>query len=129
MMKKLLAVLLVVMMLVPAAFAEETMVAPRILVAYLSRSGENYNVGVPREGSASATYAGYIEKGNTALLAEAIAAATGGDLFAITTVIPYPDDYATMLQVAQEEIDTDAYTGGGRTERPGQPILPAGNYQ
>ena len=108
MMKKLLAVLLVVMMLVPAAFAEETTVAPRTLVAYLSRSGENYNVGVPREGSASATYAGYIEKGNTALLAEAIAAATGGDLFAITTVIPYPDDYATMLQVAQEEIDTDA---------------------
>ena len=108
MMKKLLAVLLVVMMLVPAAFAEETTVAPRILVAYLSRSGENYNVGIPREGSASAAYAGYIEKGNTTLLAEAIAEATGGDLFAITTVTPYPDDYATMLQVAQDEIDTDA---------------------
>ena len=80
----------------------------RILVAYLSRSGENYHIGVPKEGSASAAYAGYVEKGNTAILAEIIAQAIGGDLLAITTVTPYPDDYATMLQVAQEEIDTDA---------------------
>ena len=79
-----------------------------ILVAYLSRSGENYHVGVPKEGSASAAYAGYVEKGNTAILAKVIAQATGGDLFAITTVTPYPDDYETMLQVAQEELDTDA---------------------
>ena len=107
-MKKLLVVILVLMMLVPTALAEEVSSTPRILVAYLSRSGENYNVGVPREGSVSASYAGYIEKGNTAILAETIAEATGGDLFAITTVTPYPDDYVTMLQVAQEEIDTDA---------------------
>ncbi len=79
-----------------------------ILVAFLSRSGENYNVGTPKEGSESAAYAGYIEKGNTAILAEIIAEATGGDLFAITTANPYPDDYASMLQVAQEEIATDA---------------------
>ena len=107
-MKKLLAVILILIMTVPMAFAEETLSEPRILVAYLSRAGENYNVGVVKEGSASAAYAGYIEKGNTAILAEAIAEATGGDLFAITTVTPYPDDYATMLQVAQEEIDTNA---------------------
>ena len=107
-MKKLLAVILILIMTVPMAFAEETLSEPRILVAYLSRAGENYNVGVVKKGSASAAYAGYIEKGNTAILAEAIAEATGGDLFAITTVTPYPDDYATMLQVAQEEIDTNA---------------------
>ena len=107
-MKKLLAVLLILMVLVPTAFAEEAVSAPRILIAYLSRAGENYNVGIPRAGSASAAYAGYIEKGNTAILAEIIAEATGGDLFAITTVTPYPDDYATMLQVAQAEIDADA---------------------
>ena len=107
-MKKLIAILLVLLMIVPVTFAEETDTAPRILVAYLSRAGENYNVGVPQAGSASASYAGYIEKGNTTILAEAIANATGGDLFAITTVTPYPDDYATMLQVAQNEIDTDA---------------------
>ena len=107
-MKKLLAVILVLIMTIPMTFAEETLSEPRILVAYLSRAGENYNVGVVKEGSASAAYAGDIEKGNTAILAEAIAEATGGDLFAITTVTPYPDDYATMLQVAQEEIDTNA---------------------
>ena len=107
-MRKLLAVIFILIMIVPAALAEETVSEPRILVAYLSRAGENYNVGTVKEGSVSAAYAGYIEKGNTAILAEAIAEATGGDLFAITTVIPYPDDYATMLQAAQDEIDTDA---------------------
>ena len=59
-------------------------------------------------GSASAAYAGYIEKGNTAIMAALIAELTGGDLFEITTVTPYPEDYASMLRVAQEEIDTDA---------------------
>ena len=107
-MKKLLAVILILIMTIPMALAEETLSEPRILVAYLSRAGENYNVGTVKEGSASAAYAGYIEKGNTAILAEVIAEATGGDLFAISTVTPYPDDYATMLQVAQEEINTDA---------------------
>ena len=107
-MKKLLALVLVYMMLVPTVSAERPETVPRILVAYLSRAGENYNVGVVKKGSASAAYAGYIEKGNTAILAETIAEATGGDLFVITTVTPYPDDYATMLQVAQEEIDINA---------------------
>ena len=107
-MKKLLVVILALFLVVPMALAEETLSEPRILIAYLSRAGENYNVGVPQAGSASASYAGYIEKGNTAILAETIASATGGDLFAITTVTPYPDDYASMLRVAQEEIDTDA---------------------
>ena len=107
-MKRLFALVLVFMMLVPTVCAEKSETTPRILVAYLSRAGENYNVGIVKEGSASAAYTGYIEKGNTAILAEAIANATGGDLFAITTVTPYPDDYATMLQVAQEEINADA---------------------
>lgn len=89
------------------SFAEED-AAPRVLVAFLSRAGENYNVGTAKEGSASASYAGYIEKGNTAMMAVLIAEATGGDLFEITTVAPYPEDYATMLRIAQEEIDTDA---------------------
>ena len=106
-MKKLMAILLLLALSIPSAVAEEA-AAPRVLVAYLSRAGENYNVGEPREGSASAAYAGYIEKGNTAMMAAVIAELTGGDLFEITTVTPYPEDYAAMLQVAQEEIDTDA---------------------
>ena len=105
-MKKLLTVILLLALLIPASMAEEA--APRVLVVYLSRAGENYSVGVPRVGSASAAYAGYIEKGNTAMMAAVIAELTGGDLFEIQTVTPYPEDYASMLRVAQEEIDTDA---------------------
>ena len=41
-------------------------------------------------------------------MAAVIAELTGGDLFEIQTVTPYPEDYASMLRVAQEEIDTDA---------------------
>lgn len=104
--KWLTAAVCLVMMLVGAAALGEG--KPHVLVAYLSRAGENYAVGVTKEGSASAAYAGYIEKGNTAILAEAIAEATDGDLFEITPATPYPDDYASMLKVAQEEIDTDA---------------------
>lgn len=109
-MKKMIAFLLALALicLMLPAFAEEAAQAPRILVAYLSRAGENYNVGEAREGSASAAYAGYIEKGNTAMMAALIAELAGGDLFEITTVTPYPEDYASMLRVAQEEIDTDA---------------------
>lgn len=109
-MKKMICALMVLAMLigVTGAYAEEQTASPRILVAYLSRAGENYNVGEPREGSASAAYAGYVEKGNTAIMAALIAEMTGGDLFEITTVTPYPDDYAAMLQVVQEEIDSDA---------------------
>ena len=105
-MKKLIAVLLLLSVMIPAAVAEGE--PSRVLVAYLSRAGENYNVGIPQAGSASAAYAGYIEKGNTAMMAAVIADMTGGDLFEIQTVTPYPEDYASMLRVAQEEIDTDA---------------------
>ena len=109
-MKKNLVMLMLLVLICSAvpSLAEERAETPHILVAYLSRAGENYNVGETREGSASAAYAGYIEKGNTAIMAALIAEMTGGDLFEITTVTPYPEDYASMLRVAQEEIDTDA---------------------
>ncbi len=104
-MKKLIAVLTVLCLLCGAAMAEAS---PRILIAYVSRAGENYNVGVTDPDSASAAYAGYIEKGNTEIVAETIAELTGGDLYHITTVEPYPDDYASMLTRAQEELDNNA---------------------
>ncbi len=104
-MKKLFAFVLVLCLLCGAAMAES---APRILIAYVSRAGENYNVGVADPDSASAAYAGYIEKGNTQIVAETIAELTGGDLYHITTVEPYPDDYASMLTRAREELDDNA---------------------
>lgn len=66
-----------------------------ILIAYFSRAGENWNVG-------------FVEKGNTAIMGEYIQDFTGGDIFEIIPETPYPDDYATMLDMAQNEIDTDA---------------------
>ena len=45
-MKKLFAVILLLALLIPSALAEAA--APRVLVVYLSRAGENYNVGVTR---------------------------------------------------------------------------------
>lgn len=63
---------------------------------------------MPDPDSASASYAGYIEKGNTAILAEIVAELTGGDLFEIVPVTPYPDDYASMLALAEREASEGA---------------------
>ena len=104
-MKKIFAFMMILCLLCGTAMAEAS---PRILIAYVSRAGENYNVGITDPDSASAAYAGYIEKGNTQIVAEIIADLTGGDLYHITTVEPYPDDYASMLTRAQEELDADA---------------------
>lgn len=92
--------------LMPTALAEEP--AGRILIAYVSRASENYNVGVTDPNSASASNAGYIEKGNTEIMAEHIAELTGGDLYCITTIDPYPEDYQSMLTRAREELDSNA---------------------
>lgn len=69
---------------------EDENTGSNILVAYFSRAGENYNVGV-------------IEKGNTAIIAEMIGTHTGGDLFQIETVNPYPESYDECTEVAQQE--------------------------
>ena len=66
----------------------------KILVAYFSRAGENYQVGV-------------IEKGNTRIVADMIAEATGADVFEIKTVKPYPDSYQECTEVAKQELADD----------------------
>lgn len=67
----------------------------QILIAYFSRTGENYSVGV-------------IDEGNTAKLAKEIAAQTGGDLFEIVPVTAYPSSYDEMLTVATNERTNNA---------------------
>ena len=67
----------------------------KTLVAYFSRAGENYGVGV-------------IEKGNTHIIADIIAAQTGGDMFEIAAVTPYPDSYDECTEVAQKEKNENA---------------------
>lgn len=85
----LLAILAVAAYSLQGNFAKNTG-GPRVLVAYFSRAGENYGVG-------------YVEKGNTAILAEMIAEETGGDLFEIKTKDPYPDALKPMLDIARKE--------------------------
>ena len=64
------------------------------LVAYFSRAGQNYgNGGVIN-----------LPKGNTEILAEAIAADLGADLFKIETVEAYPEDYFATTDVAKREL-------------------------
>jgi flavodoxin len=65
----------------------------KILVAFFSRADENYNVG-------------YIKKGNTQIIAEIIAEQTGGTLFHIETVTPYPIAYKDCIDVARKELSS-----------------------
>ena len=73
----------------------DTASGSNILIAYFSRAGENYNVGV-------------VEKGNTAIVAEIIAEQTGGNLFEIRPTTPYPSNYNEMLAVARQESSQNA---------------------
>ena len=68
----------------------------RVLVVYFSRADENTG-GV-----------GYIEKGNTKILAEMIAERMHGDLFEIKTVKPYPKEYRPATEAAKQEKEEHA---------------------
>lgn len=78
-----------------SAAAVEAPAAPKTLVAYFSRAGENYGVGV-------------IEMGNTEIIAKMIAEKLGADTFRIQTVYAYPESYAACTKVAKQERDSDA---------------------
>lgn len=66
------------------------------LVVFFSHTGENYNVG-------------YIEKGNTAIIADMIAEATGADKFEIEPVNPYPkESYEKCIEIAKKEKNSNA---------------------
>ena len=66
------------------------------LVVFFSHTGENYNVG-------------NIEKGNTHIIADMIADATGADIFEIVPEKGYPhDDYNECIEIAKEELQRDA---------------------
>lgn len=67
----------------------------KILVAYFSRTGEEYNVGV-------------ITKGNTAVVADAIAELTGAAKFEIKTLKPYPQNYRETTDIAKKELQDNA---------------------
>lgn len=65
------------------------------LVVFFSHTDENYNVG-------------YIEKGNTHIIADMIAEATGAEQFEIKPVVSYPTDYNECIDVAKREKQSGA---------------------
>lgn len=71
---------------------KQSMENKKILVAFFSRTGENYAVG-------------NIKKGNTHIIAEIIAEKTGGDLFQIKPVNPYPENYTECTEIAKRELN------------------------
>ena len=95
-MKKIL-LFLVMLFFGCASNASDTQVAQKVnlegkkvLVAYFSRANENYAVG-------------YIEKGNTEILAEFLAEFSGADLFKIETQTPYAKGYQEAIDYAKSE--------------------------
>lgn len=66
------------------------------LVVFFSHTGENYNVG-------------YIEKGNTRIIADMIADATDADRFEIVPEKGYPkDSYDECIEIAKRELQQKA---------------------
>ena len=88
-MKKIILILLTILMGVTMAADK------KILVAYYSRTGENYGVGD-------------IKKGNTEIIAEMIAKKTGGTLLHVEPAKEYPVKYDDCINVAKKELAQDA---------------------
>ena len=66
-----------------------------ILVAYFSRTGDNYAVG-------------NIARGNTHIVADMIAEVVGADTFEIKTLKDYPANYKECTEVAKNELEENA---------------------
>ena len=61
------------------------------LIIYFSRTGENYNVG-------------YIDKGNTEIVAEYVQELTGADMFKVEPSVPYADNYNICIEEAKKRV-------------------------
>ena len=63
----------------------------KALIIYFSRADENYAVG-------------YIDKGNTEIVAEFVQELTGADMFKAEPAVPYSADYKTCIEEAKKRI-------------------------
>ena len=61
------------------------------IIIYFSRADENYAVG-------------YIDKGNTEIVAEYVQEFTNADMFKVEPLVPYSKDYNTCIQEAKQRI-------------------------
>ena len=63
----------------------------KALIIYFSRADENYAVG-------------FIDKGNTEIVAEFVQERTGADIFKVEPAVPYAADYKTCIVEAKQRI-------------------------
>lgn len=63
----------------------------KTLIIYFSRADENYAVG-------------YIDKGNTEIVAEFVQELTGAEMFKVEPAVPYAADYKTCIEEAKQRI-------------------------
>ena len=61
------------------------------LIIYFSRADENYSVG-------------YVDKGNTEIVAEYVQQLTNANMFKVEPLVPYAKDYQTCIKEAKERI-------------------------
>ena len=61
------------------------------LIIYFSRADENYAVG-------------WIDKGNTEIVAEFVRELTGADMFKVEPTVPYAKDYKTCIEEAKKRV-------------------------
>ncbi|MDD2647705.1 MAG: flavodoxin [Eubacteriales bacterium] len=99
-MKEFIAIIIFAVMLLSltvcaSAVTGETAPASNVLVAFFSRTGENYGVGV-------------IKKGNTHIIADIIAGKMGAYTFEIARVTPYPEAYRECTDEAKNEKNANA---------------------
>ena len=62
------------------------------LIIFFSRADENYSVG-------------YVDKGNTEIVAENLKTLIGADMFKVEPLKPYAKDYATCIQEAKARVN------------------------
>ena len=74
------------------------MAKKKSLIAYFSRTGNNYVSGKIVN----------LKVGNTEVAARMIQEITGGDLFHIEAVNAYPEDYTETTEVAKQELRANA---------------------
>ena len=68
------------------------------IVLYFSRTGQNYSNGSIVN----------LSRGNTAVVADIIHEITGANLFEIESRNSYPDDYMKCIEIAKDELNSNA---------------------
>ena len=68
------------------------------LIIYFSRADENYEVG-------------YIDKGNTEIVAEVVQELTNADMYKVEPLVPYSKEYVRCIEEAKDRIDNAPIKG------------------